>query len=257
MPERLTELAVVVDPARDDVAVARWTIEAGTAIDGGALGVITLRATVQAGHRFAIRAVLAGDWVKQYGQPFAKSRGIVPGDPVDATTVVNEVPSVGPDEIEIRPPALEPWQGPRPTFEGFRRADGRVGVRNWVLIVPTSMCSSHEAQQIAMRAEMGGVWSRDRYPNVDGVTAIPHTRGCGCPDYEPRAAGDTTKLTGVVEASMNMLGRYIAHPNVGAVLVIELGCEKTNVNAVGKYVRLGGKDDGGRMKDERGSAGLI
>jgi altronate hydrolase len=111
-------------------------------------------------------------------------------------------------------------------------------VRNWVLIVPTSMCSSHEASTIALRAEMGGVWSRERYPNVDGVTAIPHTRGCGCPDMEPRADG-AEQLMGVVEASMRMLGRYKEHPNVGAAMVIELGCEKTNLNAVGKYVTIG------------------
>src|SRR5919107_4188482 len=131
---------------------------------------------------------------------------------------------------------------------GFRRPGGRVGVRNWVLIVPTSMCSSHEASTIALRAEMSGLYSRDKYPNVDGVSAIPHTRGCGCPDYEPRATAD--QLTGVVEASMRMLGRYIEHPNVGAVLIIELGCEKTNLTAVGKYVSIGQKAEGGGQNSE-------
>jgi altronate hydrolase len=53
---------------------------------------------------------------------------------------------------------------------------------------------------------------------------------------EPRTSDD--QLVGVVEASMKMLGRYIEHPNVGAVMVIELGCEKTNLSAVGKYVTL-------------------
>ena len=41
----------------------------------------------------------------------------------------------------------------RGTFKGFHRANGSVGTRNWLLIVPTSMCSSHEAMQIAMTAE--------------------------------------------------------------------------------------------------------
>ena len=235
----LEDHAVIVDPTHDDVAVAREPITAGTVLASAAFGALTLAADVPMGHRFAVRALPPGEWVKQYGQPFARSKGLRPGDPITGDTVENQVPHADAGSIELATPVLPPWDGPRPTFQGFRRADGRVGVRNWVLIVPTSMCSSHEASTIAMRAEMTGLWSRDRYPNVDGVTAIPHTRGCGCPDMEPRAAGDADQLTGVVEASMRMLARYIEHPNVGAVMLIELGCEKTNLSAVGKYISLG------------------
>jgi altronate hydrolase len=237
---RLEDVAVVVDAARDDVAVAREGIAAGTNLASDQFGVICISSDVGMGHRFALRAVPAGQWVKQYGQPFARSRGLGAGDPINADTTEHLVPQVDVESLELAMPVLPPWEGSRPTFMGFRRADGRVGVRNWVLIVPTSMCSSHEAATIALRAEMGGIWSREKYPNVDGVAAIPHTRGCGCPDMELRADGAGAEgLTGVVEASMRMLGRYIEHPNVGAVLVIELGCEKTNLHAVGKYVSLG------------------
>jgi altronate hydrolase len=232
---RLEEVAVIVDPARDDVAVARENHHANTSIASDLFGAIVLKGDVAAGHRFALRAIPAGAWVRQYGQPFARSRGLHPGDPVNADTVENHVPQVDADSIQLDTPLLAPWDGERPTFMGFRRPGNRVGVRNWVLIVPTSMCSSHEAASIALRAEMGGVWSREKYPNIDGVAAIPHTRGCGCPDMEPRA-GDGDQLMGVVEASLRMLGRYIEHPNVGAVMVIELGCEKTNLHAIGKYL---------------------
>jgi altronate hydrolase len=240
--KRLEGVAVVVDAARDDVAVAREAIAAGAKLTSEQFGVVRISAEVAMGHRFAVRGVAAGAWVRQYGQPFARSRGLVPGDPINGDTTENLVPKVDAQSLELATPLLPPWEGPRPTFMGFRRADGRVGARNWVLIVPTSMCSSHEAATIALRAEMGGVWSREKYVNVDGVTAIPHTRGCGCPDMELGAdgAGAADGLTGVVEASMRMLGRYIEHPNVGAVLVIELGCEKTNLHAVGKYISLGG-----------------
>jgi altronate hydrolase len=241
----LEAVAVVVDPDRDEVAVARQALSAGARLSSARFGDLTLAGDVAMGHRFAIRAVEAGAWVHQYGQPFARSRGLRPGDPVSTETTVSEVPRVDAESIELRTPVLAPWEGRRPTFMGFRRPDGRVGVRNWVLVVPTSMCSSHEASTIALRAELAGVYSRETYPNVDGVTAIPHTRGCGCPDYEPRASAG--QLTGVVEASMRMLGRYIEHPNVGAVLVIELGCEKTNLNAVGKYVTLGQNPIGATM----------
>jgi altronate hydrolase len=235
-PTPLESLAVVVNPDHDDVAVARQPLPAGTRLASTRFGDLTLAADIPMGHRFALRPVAAGGWIHQYGQPFARSKGLRPGDPVNADTTLNEVPHVDADSLDLRTPTLPPWEGPRPTFMGYRRPDGRVGVRNWVLVVPTSMCSSHEASTIALRAEMSRLYSRDKYPNVDGVTAIPHTRGCGCPDYEPRASAD--QLTGVVEASMRMLGRYIEHPNVGAVLIIELGCEKTNLSAVGKYLAL-------------------
>ena len=255
----LSDVAVVVDPQRDDVAVAKEAISAGMTFDSADFGCITLAADVPMGHRFALRDVSPGRWLHQYGQPFARSRGISAGDPVNADTSENEVPRVDASSLELRTPVLPPWEGPRPSFMGFRRANGRVGVRNWVLIVPTSMCSSHEASMIALQAELGGVWSREKYPNVDGVAAIPHTRGCGCPDYEPGAASrGADQLVGVVEASMRMLGRYIEHPNVGAVLVIELGCEKTNLTAVGKYVSLELRSEKREASSEKGGkAGLV
>src|SRR4030095_8696920 len=111
----------------------------------------------------------------------------------------------------------------RATFMGFRRPDGRVGTRNYVLIVPTSMCASHEAQQISMMAEFP-LYNRMKYPNVDGVVAIPHNKGCGCQD------GST------IEVMLRTLSNYADHPNVGGVILMDLGCEKTNLSQVEKYL---------------------
>jgi altronate hydrolase len=230
----LFDVAVVVDPERDNVAVVKEDVAAGTTLTRPGHAPITVHGDVYPGHRFAIRAVPAGEWVRQYGQPFAVSRGLAPGDPINNETVENVVPRVDAENIVLKTPVLPPWEGPVPTFQGFRRPDGRAGVRNLVLVVPTSMCSSHEAAMIAMQAELGGIYSREKYPNVDGVVAIPHTRGCGCLDMEPGAAAG--RLVGVVEASMKMLGRYVEHPNVAAVLVLELGCEKTNLAIFGRYI---------------------
>jgi altronate hydrolase len=231
----LLDFAVIVDPQRDHAAVAKQFIPAGTQMLNEDGQVLTLRAEIQPGHRFAFRPVPAGEWVCQYGQPFASSLGLEPGDPVDNQTVKSVVPSMDPESIEISPPALELWEGPIPEFMGFRRDDGRVGVRNWILIVPTSNCSSHEASTIAMQAEFSGLYSREKYPNVDGVTAIPHNRGCGCPDMMPVGAAGH-RYTSIVEATMRMLGNHIQHPNVGAVLLIELGCEKTNLSAFNRFI---------------------
>ena len=114
---------------------------------------------------------------------------------------------------------------------GYRRADGRAGTRNFVLIVPTSMCASHESQQIATIAEFT-LYNRERFPNVDGVVAIPHNKGCGCSDGSN------------IEVMLRTLSNYAGHPNVGGVIFIGLGCEKTNLTAVEKYLQKEHRDLG-------------
>jgi altronate hydrolase len=98
-----------------------------------------------------------------------------------------------------------------------------VGTRNFVLVVPTSMCASHEAQQISLMSEFLH-YSRERYPNVDGVVAIPHNKGCGCQD------GST------IDVMLRTLSNYADHPNIGGVILMDLGCEKTNLVKVEQYL---------------------
>jgi altronate dehydratase large subunit len=84
-------------------------------------------------------------------------------------------------------------------FEGYRRADGRVGVRNHVLVVPTVICSSVVTERIAAA--------------VPGGVALPHLAGCGQLGPDMQLTHDTLRA-------------YCQHPNVGAVLVVALGCEQ-------------------------------
>jgi len=225
----LSQLAIVVDPEHDNVAVAKTFIPADTVVFWQETA-IAVRAGISSGHRFALYTVPPGEWVRQYGQPFARSKGLHPGDPVDDATVESVAPRLDVDNLILQTPQLPPWDGPLPTFYGFQRPDGLVGTRNWVLVVPTSMCSSHEASQIALRAEATGVYTRERYPNVDGVTATPHTGGCGC--AYPLAGAPTR---GTMENTLRILAQHVRHPNVGAVLMVELGCEKTGFAAFDAY----------------------
>src|SRR3954469_256771 len=86
------------------------------------------------------------------------------------------------------------------TFLGYRRADGRVGVRNHVLVVPTVICSAVVAERIAAAVAPVG-------------TALPHLAGCGQLGPDLTMTHDT-------------LAAYCGHPNVGAVIVVALGCEQ-------------------------------
>jgi len=101
------------------------------------------------------------------------------------------------------------------TFLGYRRGDGRVGVRNHVLVVPTVICAAVVAERIAAAVAPVGA-------------ALPHLAGCGQlgPDL------DTTHAT---------LAAYCRHPNVGAVIVVALGCEQVVAQHLANVARQAGK----------------
>ena len=218
----ISDYAIVVNND-DNVAVVKNETRAGLAVKHNGSAVV-LRDAVPPGHRFATRDIPAGEFVRQYGQPIGTSLGIEKGEWISHENMTDDVPVVrdlSPDLHNATPEYFP--ESDIATFEGFRRPDGRVGTRNYVLIVPTSMCASHEAMQISMMSEFMH-YSREKYPNVDGVVAIPHNKGCGCQD------GST------LDVMMRTLSNYADHPNVGGVILIDLGCEKTNLSFVEKYL---------------------
>src|ERR1044071_5263859 len=219
----ISDYAIIVD-ANDNVAVVKNETfpRLEVVLPDGAI--VKLHDAVPPGHRFATRDIPAGQFVTQFGQPIGTSLGISSGEQITHANMSNDVPLVRdlPENLHTPPPDYIP-EAERRTFMGFRRRDGRTGTRNYLLIVPTSMCASHEALQISTIAEFT-LYIRDKYPNVDGVVAIPHNKGCGCQD------GST------IVVMLRTLSNYADHPNVGGVILIDLGCEKTNLAQVEKYL---------------------
>ena len=87
-------------------------------------------------------------------------------------------------------------------FWGYRRENGKVGARNHVAVIPTVVCASEAAQAIAN--------------SVPGCIGFLHHQGC-C-----QLPPDLERVTDTLIA----LG---SSPNVGAVLIVSLGCEGTDV----------------------------
>ncbi len=222
-PSLLSEFAIIVDP-NDNVAVVKKATSPGLELLLTDESLIEIRAAVPPGHRFSTKDIPAGDFVLQFGQPIGTSLGIKQGEQITHDNMTDEVPIVRdlPENLHTPEPDYFPIDE-RGTFMGYRRRDGRVGTRNYVLIVPTSMCASHEALQISMISEFT-IYDRQKYPNVDGVVAIPHNKGCGCQD------GST------IDVMLRTLSNYADHPNVGGVILIDLGCEKTNLSQVERYL---------------------
>jgi altronate dehydratase len=96
------------------------------------------------------------------------------------------------------------------TFWGYPRADGRVGVRNQLLVVPSVICANTVAQRVASL--------------IPGAVAIPHPHGCA-------QVGDDVTLT------ERVLAGAAANPNIGAALFIGLGCETCQASGVADLAR--------------------
>ncbi|MGI9036344.1 MAG: UxaA family hydrolase [Pyrinomonadaceae bacterium] len=219
----ISDYAIIVNQA-DNVAVVKKETSESLIVLLPNSKTVVLKQAVPPGHRFATEEIPAGNYVRQYNQPIGTSLGIEAGEWVTHENMSNDVPVVRdlPEDLHTPAPDYFPAEEIE-TFMGFRRPDGRIGTRNFILIVPTSMCASHEALQISMMSEFLH-YKRERFPNVDGVVAIPHNKGCGCQDGSN------------LEIMLRTLSNYADHPNVGGVVLIDLGCEKTNIRKVEKYL---------------------
>eukprot|EP00873_Tetraselmis_striata_P030201 jgi/Tetstr1/450465/TSEL_037501.t1 len=100
----------------------------------------------------------------------------------------------------------------RATFQGFRRSNGKVGTRNYIGILTSVNCSATVARYIAEAVERSGML--DDYPTIDGIVSFVHSTGCGM----------SGKGEGFDILSRTQWG-YAANPNLGAALMVGLGCE--------------------------------
>lgn len=202
--------ALIVLHPDDDVAIAATDLPAGTPLPGPDATEQT-RAAIPAGHKLARRPLLAGAPVRRYGQVIGyASAPIAPGDHVHTHNLVfGAVPRDHQTGADVRPLQPCPPQEER-SFEGYLRADGRVGTRNYLAVVSTVNCSASVCQQV--RERFASV-ARD-HPGVDGVIALAHTSGCGLPHH----GADHQRL-------QRVLAGYASHPNVAASVIVGLGCE--------------------------------
>jgi arabinonate dehydratase len=216
-PTRLEDVAIVIKPGKDNVAVLTAEfIEAGIELKYGEQS-FTVSGRALRGQSFAIKDIPEGSAFISLGDPIGLAAvSLKPGDPVNEANIQRRLPRL---RVKYRdnpgPSTLDPDLS-RLTFEGYRRPDGSVGIRNLIGVVTSGMCSSTEVKEIARRA-MSEIYTREKFPNVDGVVPIVHESGCGMPD-------------GHAVAMLNQwLVNTLRHPNLGAAVYVDLGCGKTCV----------------------------
>ncbi len=202
---------------KDNVCVARAPVQAGEEVVVEGHKVIA-REAIQPGHKIALRPISTGQKVFKYGETIGKAiHDIQPGEWIHTHNIEPDF-SGKEYEYATQAPVTEPMDRDEAgTFMGYLRENGDVGTRNYIAVIATSNCSSHVATEIAYELRNVG----QETDGVDGVVAIPHQEGCGHSQGE-----DTWQLERTIAG-------MIYHPNVGAVLMVSLGCE---VNQISKYI---------------------
>ena len=206
--------------ADDMVAVALTPLAAGSVIHIDDKD-ITLTEDIPQGHKFALVNIEANKAVIKYGAAIGVSKKAIKqgswvhihniktglGDLLTYSYDPQHTPIVPTDECY---------------FQGFRRKNGKAGVRNEIWIIPTVGCVNNIATTLEKKA------SRLVTGSIDCIAAFPHPYGC-------------SQMSEDQENTRNILADLINHPNAGGVLVLGLGCENSNIDVLKPY--LGNYDE--------------
>lgn len=158
---------------------------------------------VENGHKYALCDIRPGDNVIKYGFPIGRATTFIKkGEHVHTHNVKTGLGELLTYTYSPKPcPAAQETE--IPSFMGYRRADGSVGIRNDVWIINTVGCVNKIAERIAA---------------ATGALSFPHPFGC-------------SQLGGDQEITQKTLCGLVKHPNAGGVLVLGLGCENNNLAA--------------------------
>ena len=168
------------------------------------------------GHKFALKDLNTNDLIIKYGNPIGH-----------ATTEISAGSWIHTHNLKTNLGVLLTYTYNKNVsrlperdaryFHGYRRKNGRVGVRNEIWIIPTVGCVNNVATAIEKASQ--------KYvtTNIESIAAFPHPYGCS-------QMGDDQENT------RQILADLINHPNAGGVLVLGLGCENSNIDELKKYI---------------------
>ena len=184
----------------DNVAVALKPIPAGTAFEG-----VTAGMDIPQGHKMALRDIAPEEQIVKYGFPIGHAvQPIAAGEWVHTHNMKTNLS--GQLEYGYHPKINPPAPQTPCTFQGYRRKNGQVGIRNEIWIIPTVGCVNDVAKALVRENQdlVSG--------SIDGLYTFPHPFGCS--------------QTGADHAqTRKLLAALARHPNAGGVLVLSLGCE--------------------------------
>jgi altronate hydrolase len=197
----------------DNIVVATYPVSKGSVLPGHG---VTARHDTPQGHKIAIRPIQSGAPILKFETVIGyANEDIAAGDWLHSHNI--RFDDVDKDYAYARdyvPTQILPEQD-RAQFMGIRRANGRVGTRNYIGLFVTVNCSATVARKI------GNYFDEERmeaWEHVDGVIPFIHESGCGM------------EMTGEpMDLLRRTLAGYIRHPNMAGAVVLSLGCERNNL----------------------------
>ena len=185
---------------KDNVAVALKPIPAGAVFEG-----VTAGMDIPQGHKMALRDIAPEEQIVKYGFPIGHAvQPIAAGEWVHTHNMKTNLS--GQLEYGYHPKINSPAPQAPGSFQGYRRKNGQVGIRNEIWIIPTVGCVNDVAKALVRENQdlVSG--------SIDGLYTFPHPFGCS--------------QTGADHAqTRKLLAALARHPNAGGVLVLSLGCE--------------------------------
>lgn len=194
----------------DDVAVAMRDLSAGEDVMVGDMRVV-LASEIPVGHKFALHPLATDARVLRYGAEIGRMTSpAATGEHVHshnlATALVGEVAYAADQNASVQNTAR-----PLPSWQGYRRDDGRWATRNEIWLLPTVGCVAPLVEDIAREARALHAG------RIDDIVGFGHPHGCS--QMGDDLAGTRAALAGLCD-----------NPNAGGVVLIGLGCESNQLD---------------------------
>jgi altronate hydrolase len=263
------------------VAVALASLEPGAEVrvgrDGNALPCRAVE-TIPAKQKMALTDLKPGDRIVMYGMVVGEAvEPIACGALLTTRNIRHQTGEYSTNRRQgaISAPDGSAWQGR--TFEGFHRADGQVGTRNYWIVLPLVFCENRNVEQMreALEEELGYGRANNRYrervrrrltERGGGASPIPthaaeSAAWMGDPsDPSGKESEETDRRGGPIfpnvdgvrflthqlgcggtrqdaRALCGLLAGYIHHPNVAGATVLSLGCQNAQVSVLMEELR--------------------
>ncbi|BCJ95132.1 altronate hydrolase [Anaerocolumna cellulosilytica] len=208
----------------DNVAVALQELKEGTVLELEDKKLV-LNETIPAGHKFTLKPVAEQEQIVKYGFPIGFAVNAIPeGSWIHTHNIKTTLGEIL--DYSYHPSYTNIKSTEKAYFKGYRRRDGKVGIRNEIWIIPTVGCVNAIATSLAKQAQAFLTGS------VEDIIAFPHPYGCS-------QMGDDQDNT------RKILADLVNHPNAGGILVLGLGCENSSIAELKPYI---GNYDESRVK---------
>ncbi len=178
--------------------------------------------SIPAGHKYALCDIAKGEYVIKYGEIIGRATThIKQGEWVHTHNVKSHLDESV--EYSYSFSAQIP-QKSKCAFQGFKRKQGRAGIRNEIYIIPTVGCVNNACMRMAKEAQKFVTGS------IDGIFALTHQFGC-------------SQLGEDNENIKKLLCAIALNPNASFVLFVGLGCENNGMDGIKEYLKPYNRDN--------------